>query len=526
MTRLTAAFVKDRLANFQAVRLPSFGRRESAVLVPLVERQGELHVILTRRAANLANHAGEICFPGGAREPADESSWATALREAHEEINLDPEACERIGCLDDSPTITQFKIRPHVALVHQADDLVPSDDEVSAIVEVPLSLFVSAGAGYRVRIESGRMRGEFPLYPYEGQLIWGATARLLGNLVDVLDDDHAEQGMAALERKLVPLLNDGQRFILTTHVNPDPDGIGAVIAMEELLLAMGKEVLIAVNDPIPEWLTLLSYRSPTIIGKKILEEHAQDSDLMIVLDTADVGRIGKAGRLLPKMAGRIAVIDHHLAGNIEGAAVLVDRRYSCASEMVYGLLRRMGFPWTPRAVDALYAGLQFDTDGFRYINDRAEPLRVAGHLVALGAASGPIQEALFASVSQGHVEALTVALSKACKEFDGRWMWSAITAEELAGFDGTSEDTGDIAAFFNSVGEVRVATFLRELPDGRYKASFRSKRDFPIGDICRKFGGGGHANAGGATLPGPAEHAAALLRDDIEAVVGREPRGS
>jgi bifunctional oligoribonuclease and PAP phosphatase NrnA len=519
MSRLTAAYVKERLDTFRPVCLPFFGRRESAVLVPLVERSGELYVILTRRAPHLVNHAGEISFPGGAREAEDGSSWETALREANEEINLDPSACESLGRLDDSPTISHFNIRPHVALVNGADNLVPSDDEVSEIIEVPLQFFVEAGAGFRIRVEHGRVRGGFPLYPYEGQIIWGATARLLANLVRVLDGDNTESGIAGLARDLVPRLNDGKKFILTTHVNPDPDGIGALIAMEELLLAMGKEVLIAVNDPIPERFPFLKYRSPTILGKKILEEHARDADLMIVLDTGDVGRIGKAARLLPVMDGRVAVIDHHLAGNITGAAVLVDRRYSCASEMVYELLRKMGFPWTQRAVDALYAGIQFDTNGFRYINDRAEPLRVAGHLVALGAASGPIQEALFGTVTMGQVEALTIALGKARKEFGGRWMWSWISEEELAKFDGNAEDAGEISSFFVSVGAVRVATFMRELPDGRYKASFRSKRAYPIGDICKQFGGGGHANAGGATLPGPAEHAASLLREMVGRVV-------
>lgn len=526
MKSLTAEFVGQRLALSHPVRLPSFGRRESAVLVPLVERGGELHVVLTRRAAHLAVHAGEISFPGGAREAGDESSWHTALREAREEINVDPADCESIGMLDDSPTITEFNIRPHVALLRRGDNLVPSDDEVAEIIEVPLSFFVEAGAGFRIRVEHGRVRGGFPLYPYKGQIIWGVTARLLSNLVRVLDEANIESGVAGLARELVPRLLDGQKFILTTHVNPDADGIGAVVAMEELLLSLGKEVLIAVNDPIPESYRFLSYRSPVLVGKQILEEHAEGADLMIVLDTGDVGRIGKAARLLPRMDGRVAVIDHHLAGNIDGQLILVDRRYSSASEMVYELLRKMAFPWTARAVDALYAGIQFDTHGFRYINDRAEPLRVAGHLVALGAASGPIQEALFGNVSVGHVEALTIALGKARKEFEGRWMWSWITADELASFGGTSEDAGEISSFFVSVGVVRVATFLRELPDGNFKASFRSKRGFPIGDICRKFGGGGHANAGGAMLPGPAEHAAGLLRDAVCAVVNGDGDGA
>ncbi len=322
--------------------------------------------------------------------------------------------------------------------------------------------------------------------------------------------------MARLSRVLVPRLLAARKVILTTHVNPDPDGLGAVVGMEELLRKMGKEVLVALNDPVPERYTFLKPLSPTVVGAQIVPDLAADADLMVVLDTGDVGRIGKAERLLRVMGDRRAVIDHHLAGNITGDAVLVDRRYSCASEMVYDLLLRVAFPWTQRAVDALYAGIQFDTNGFRYINGRAEPLRAAGHLVALGADSGSIQEALFATVSAAHVEALSLALNHAAREFGGRWMWSSITRAQLTEIGGTEDDVGEIASFFNGVGQVAIATFLKELPDGRFKASFRSKRDFPIGDICRHFGGGGHANAGGATLPGPAAHAAELLRPLVE----------
>ncbi len=519
MMALSIDLVRERLAQWRPCKLPAFGRRPSAVLIPLVERPDGLHVILTRRAANLVKHAGEICFPGGACEPTDADSWATALREAHEEINLAPGSCEYLGTLDDSPTISDYKIRPHVAYVARAGQFIASDHEVAEIIEVPLAYFMAAGRGRQIRIEHGRLRGGFPLYPYGGHLIWGATARLVSTLVEALDGAGDSGGMAGLVRDLVPRLMAADKVILTTHVNADPDGLGAVVGMEELLRKMGKEVLVALNDPIPERYAFLRPQSPTVVGAQIVPDLAADADLMVVLDTGEVGRIGKAERLLRVMGERCAVIDHHLAGNITGVAVLIDRRYSCASEMVYDLLLRVAFPWTQRAVDALYAGLQFDTNGFRYINGRAEPLRAAGHLVALGADSGTIQEALFATVSAAHVEALSLALTEASREFGGRWMWSSITRQQLAEIGGTEDDVGEIASFFNSVGEVSIATFLRELPDGRFKASFRSKKNVPIGDICRHFGGGGHAHAGGATLPGPADHAAALLRPFVEAAL-------
>ncbi len=199
----TAEDVRQRLAGYQGLALPPFGRRESSVLIPLVERDGELHVILTKRAATLKAHAGEISFPGGGTEPGDADSYATAQREAWEEIRLVPEACEHVATLDDSPTVTGYKIRPHVVLVRQADGFRRNGEEVDRILEVPLSVFMAAGGGYEFAVERGRMRGSFPLYPYCGNIIWGATARILAGLVRALGGG-VQSSFDAVLRAFVP----------------------------------------------------------------------------------------------------------------------------------------------------------------------------------------------------------------------------------------------------------------------------------------------------------------------------------
>ena len=508
------------LARWDPLKLHDFGRTPAAVLVPIVKVDGELHVLLTRRSTDLAKHPGEISFPGGRIEEHDESAYAAALREAQEEVGLQPEQCELLGRLDDAVTVTGYRIRSFVAYVREPFDLILQEAEVERALLVPLARFCRPRPSYTIYVDGRKMRQRFPLFVHRGNVIWGATARIMSNFAAVATGQDDQSDFDRVARRLLAMLRGCTRCILTTHVNPDADGLGAQVAMEELLLALGKEVVIANSDPIPAAYPSMQFRSPGYFGADIQPDIAKGADLMIVVDTAESGRMGKAAKLLKPMSGKVAVLDHHLAGNLEGPAVLVDRNFSSASEIVYHLLVVMGFPFTQRTVDALYAGILFDTHGFRYVSNRPEPFRVAGHLVDLGADASRIQEELFSRVSRGHVDVLRLSMERSQYEFDKRWAWSYINEADLDELGATTEDAGEIAPFFLSIDGVEVSTFFREVGRKRYKISFRSTQAHPIGHICRKFAGGGHANAGGATMTGTPEEIAALLREEIRLVFG------
>jgi len=522
--QVTRELLRSRISGFAPLELPAFGRTEAAVLIPVIEYEEELHVLLTRRSPTLSKHAGEVSFPGGRVDADDETPYDAALREGAEEVGLEPSSCTLVGRLDDGVTVTGYKIATYVVFVGRDFRPALQEAEVEGTLLVPISLFLRPAGSFTVRVEGGALRLQFPLYVHEGTVIWGATARILANFASVLRGEcGADEGKDPLEeaaRKLVPMLLKARKVILTTHLNPDPDGIGAQIALEELLLGLGKEVVIANHDPIPHRFSFLEFASPAFFQNDVTEEIADGADLIVVVDTAELSRIGRAARVLGRMKGRVAVLDHHLQGNIKGEAVVVDPEYSSASEIVYRLLSLMGFPFTQRTVDALYAGLLFDTHGFRYVANRSEPFKVGGHLVDMGADALRIQEQLFAAVSPGHVSALSVAIRRAEYEFDRRWAWSFITSDELEEFGGTAEDAGDIAPFLVSIEGVEIATFLRQVGKRRYKLSVRSSTDYPIGHICAMFGGGGHANAGGATVKGTPEEIVNTLREEIARIFG------
>jgi len=158
------------------------GRTDSAVLAPLyVDAAGELHAVFTRRRDDLKRHAGEISFPGGRQDPG-ETLIETALREAHEEIGLPPGAVDLLGALEPTPTfVTNYAIYPFVGLIEPGFEWVIGETEVAEVLELPIEA-LRAAYGERRLVRRG-IPFRTPTYEVEGHLIWGATGRILQDLL-------------------------------------------------------------------------------------------------------------------------------------------------------------------------------------------------------------------------------------------------------------------------------------------------------------------------------------------------------
>jgi 8-oxo-dGTP pyrophosphatase MutT (NUDIX family) len=155
------------------------------VLVPLFLAADEPHVVLTRRGEDLRRHAGEISFPGGREDPEDADLRATALREASEEIGLDPAGVEIVGALQPVPTIaTNYAVYPFVGIIDPGNSWRPAEAEVAAVLELPLSA-IRAGYGRRRLLRRG-IPFRADTYVVGEHLVWGATARMLADLLDRL----------------------------------------------------------------------------------------------------------------------------------------------------------------------------------------------------------------------------------------------------------------------------------------------------------------------------------------------------
>jgi 8-oxo-dGTP pyrophosphatase MutT (NUDIX family) len=174
------------LAPEDAIKLDVRGRTEAAVLVPLYVAADDLHVVFTERREDLRRHPGEISFPGGRRDEGEDDLRLTALREAEEEIGLPRSSVEIVGALQPTPTIaTGYAVYPFVGLIGSTRDWIPSAGEVAAVLELPVAALI-AGYGRRRLVRRG-IPIRTDTYMVDEHLIWGATARILADLLDRLE---------------------------------------------------------------------------------------------------------------------------------------------------------------------------------------------------------------------------------------------------------------------------------------------------------------------------------------------------
>lgn len=185
-THELAALTRRRLAERSRRVAPSSELISAAVLIPLVDRD-EPYVVFAKRTERVGHHKGQISFPGGIVDAIDGSLLDAALRECEEEIGLPRTAVEPLGVLDDTETVaTQFVITPFVGLVREPVVWRPDGEEIEKVIEVPWAALAGDGS-FRVEMwERGGITRPVYFFEYHGETIWGATARILKQYLDVV----------------------------------------------------------------------------------------------------------------------------------------------------------------------------------------------------------------------------------------------------------------------------------------------------------------------------------------------------
>lgn len=166
---------------------PDSEYRSAAVLVPLFLREDVVHVVLTKRTEHVRTHQGQVSFPGGAWEPGDRTLLDTALREAHEEVGIRAADAEILGVLQDTPTaVSGFIVRPFVGAIPHPYEFVQDVAEVAGLLSPQLEIFADVSRRRETIRERDGVR--YPIYYYDvdGEMVWGATARMLVALTDLL----------------------------------------------------------------------------------------------------------------------------------------------------------------------------------------------------------------------------------------------------------------------------------------------------------------------------------------------------
>ena len=175
--------IRQGVVDYQPRRIPSGDDVRAAVAVLLLERDGDVFAVLTKRTETVRHHKGEVSFPGGMFEPGDEDLKYTALRESHEEVGIDPGCVEIIGGLDDSWTYTGFVITPYVGIIHAPYEFATNPREVAYIIFLPYSHLRDSQFS-----PANRGTGWTSFY-FNGDRIWGATCRVLMHFRDIIENE-------------------------------------------------------------------------------------------------------------------------------------------------------------------------------------------------------------------------------------------------------------------------------------------------------------------------------------------------
>jgi 8-oxo-dGTP pyrophosphatase MutT (NUDIX family) len=196
MTRCEKDFIEQvrKILNTRTRRIieqPSLAR--AAVLVPLFKKGQDCHIVFTKRSDNVRYHKGEISFPGGVFDEKDLELQRTALREASEEIGLKESDVQIIGVLDDIITVTQFIVTPFVALFPYPYPFELSSIEIAELIEVPLAALLNKDSFSEREIIRGTRKEVVLAYQYESHIIWGATARILRQFLDLISPSGVER---------------------------------------------------------------------------------------------------------------------------------------------------------------------------------------------------------------------------------------------------------------------------------------------------------------------------------------------
>lgn len=293
--------------------------------------------------------------------------------------------------------------------------------------------------------------------------------------------------------EVTELIEKHQNFAITTHIRPDGDGLGSSLALNWILQSLGKNSEVIICDPIPH-----AYQNlPGTEQIRVIPDIDCQYDGVFVIECSDVTRPG-----FPSLCNEFVVnIDHHTTTDLFGNINWIDSTAAAVGEMIYNLAKAMGVKITGEIASCIYAALLTDTGSFHFSNTSERTFKIASELVRFGAQPAKLSQAIFYQYPYSKIKLTGAVLSTLQRDDSGKVAWVRMTKEAMQESNATEEDTDGIINYPLTVGEVEAAAFFRELPNDTIRVSLRSKNRVNVAQVAEHFGGGGHKNAAGFTVP-------------------------
>jgi phosphoesterase RecJ-like protein len=294
--------------------------------------------------------------------------------------------------------------------------------------------------------------------------------------------------------QVVELIENKNKFGITTHIKPDGDGVGSSLGLCWLLKSLGKSAEVIVRGDIPS-----SYRSlPGADAIRDVEQLDGEYDAVFVIECSDLERPGIKG-----LENEFTVnIDHHATSAHFGTINWIDSTASAVGEMIYNLCKAIGGRVTREIAECVYMALVTDTGSFHFSNTTERTLKVASELIKAGAKPAEISEAVYNNYPWSRIELMRQVLGTVKRDESGQ---VATLRQTLAMRANAAAVDGDNNGFVNiplAARDVLAVVYMREIGENQYRVSLRSKGDINVARVAEKFGGGGHRNAAGLRIDG------------------------
>ncbi|OPZ85063.1 MAG: Bifunctional oligoribonuclease and PAP phosphatase NrnA [bacterium ADurb.Bin429] len=303
---------------------------------------------------------------------------------------------------------------------------------------------------------------------------------------------------------------------IATHVNPEGDAIGSMLALALALESLGKEVVCYDRHGVPENCRFL----PTW-ERVVTELPASVPPLVVYVDADRLERCDLSVDHFPH-AETFARIDHHTSSAPDPGPALVDTKAAAAGELIFELLPLLDVTLTTDIATCLQTALMVDTGRFSYTNTTPKTHRIAADLLAAGADVPAIVDWIWGSVKFEATRLLGAALSTLQRSADDRIAWAVLRNEDFLSVNATPEDTEGIIDAVRAVRGVEVAALFSE-KRGTIRVSLRSRGHVDVAALARQFDGGGHVKAAGLTFDGTMENAICAVIGAIGAALEDQP---
>ena len=304
--------------------------------------------------------------------------------------------------------------------------------------------------------------------------------------------------------RIADVINEGKKFIITTHLFSEGDAIGSELALKRFLCDLNKEAVIVNNEKLPPVYSCFDPdKDVKFLRSKDVNINLDDFDAIFMVDVADWGQLGDFADMIKASQITKVCIDHHPTNPGYADINVIDKGASSAGELIYDLIIHMNGELTLEIATPLYLSIATDTGWFKFSNTSAKALKVSSALIKAGVKSQIIYEKLYQNKHISYLKLLSLMLGALSSECDGQLVWTKMTKKMIKSSGVEFVDTDVIIDLIRAVNEVEVVVIFRELGERRTKVSFRSKHTIDVSKLASDFGGGGHVRAAGALLNKP-----------------------